>query len=590
MKNVFFILLSFVLLLFSGCEKDSVETISSITFPSGKVPAPVLYDLDESVEIKFNSTDDWSATTSTDWLLIEPAKGNAGDGSITITTTETQENRTGTVILSSGNAKQEISVTQVVGKSFGEFTNAIIVDRKDIYGTGQYNWDIILTTDGVESDIEGVISGDGQATQIWLVTPLGTTDPTGTYTIDNSNANNTATAGTLFGETALIGSWWIDQEATLSYRGTIPFTFGTVEVTKDGDNYNVLVEALDNVSPEANIITVTYDGPATILDPLDTGDFFDASATYYGTFQYDSPYQNWFLGMSNEEYSVTFGEKGYSIVFDMLASEESIFTKLLPEGVFTIDTEFSLDLNTIPEARVDIYSNYEVSESIGITSGTITISNLDETKSEIIVNVTTADGAIYEGVYTGPVSLYNEAYPPMQDRVFNGEGASVIGGYLGGDSFSGKSNWFLEMRDSEFITTNTDGFAVFLDFVVDADHTFDKGFPVGTFELFEPVDFTNQNGLINSDHTLYCVYYQTNEMKYAFTNGSVTISNPSDDVYTVELNLATENEVVSYSITGGYEGFLDLEDITNGARSDDRLSKVQTLNYKVGQFRSQIGN
>lgn len=463
-----------------------------------------------------------------------------------------------------------------------DFTKALIINRKDANGTGQNNWDLLLGTDGVSFNVEGVISGAGQAVQLWLINKENSETIEGTYEIANTFMDNTAEPGTIAeidGQSTL-GSWWLDQTETGQYKNQAPIYSGTVTISINNDKYDVTINAKDDKIPSSNNITIKYNGVAEVFDPSDTGDFYNTAATFYGEFEYKSPNQNWYLSMQDPIYNETNGESGYRIGFDILASPDAVYTKGLPLGTFTVDANATLAVNTIPMAKVFKYTNSEFIE-IDLVSGSIKISVLDEFRYVVVVDVMDMDNNKYSGTYTGSIPISNDANPPLTNRVFDGNGAYAGIGYNGTTAFPGKANWFIDLDDKEFIDTNTDGMAIRLDLLLDEDVTFDKGIPSGVYELFPVEDAGTKTGIVNSDHTLYLIYYQTKEFRLAFTSGSIMIENKGGNNYKFTLDLVTGNETVQYTITGGYEGTVEETDISNTRSSTPkRQTKVKGINYK----------
>lgn len=121
MKNIFFYLLSFTLLIMTtnACT-DKGETIPSdssiITIEENS--HPIIPQQGGSVTLSFTAPNDWSAmivnNRADSWLNISPSSGNKGKAYITITATanETTDERNATIILKSGNSQTEIVVVQ----------------------------------------------------------------------------------------------------------------------------------------------------------------------------------------------------------------------------------------------------------------------------------------------------------------------------------------------------------------------------------------------------------------------------------------------------------------------------------------------
>lgn len=150
------ILLFILILLISGCSQKEIEPsfslqeeTSSITLASAASSQTV---------IRFTSTREWKASTSSEWLLISPTSGEAGTYQMALTASSknnSKNSRTATVNLVSAGLTQSFTVTQspaeyveleqttyyteVQGGSLQiKFTTNLSTDELAIYGTGSW--------------------------------------------------------------------------------------------------------------------------------------------------------------------------------------------------------------------------------------------------------------------------------------------------------------------------------------------------------------------------------------------------------------------------------------------------------------------
>lgn len=150
------ILLFILILLISGCSQKEIEPsfslqeeTSSITLASAASSQTV---------ISFTSTQEWKASTSSEWLLISPTSGEAGTYQMALTASSKNNNknsRTATVNLVSAGLTQSFTVTQspaeyveleqtayyteAQGGSLQiKFTTNLSTDELAIYGTASW--------------------------------------------------------------------------------------------------------------------------------------------------------------------------------------------------------------------------------------------------------------------------------------------------------------------------------------------------------------------------------------------------------------------------------------------------------------------
>ena len=460
-----------------------------------------------------------------------------------------------------------------------DYTKAFIAKRGDQFEAGVCNWDLILGTDGITIEKSGNILGTGKASQIWLTTSLDKTDITGTYAFNSTDKAMTAESGDAF-FTTIQGSWWFDQTDKDVYTNAAPYYEGSITISKDGSNYVVAINATDDNIPTTNKISVNYNGAAEYYDPAQTGDFYNGEAIYAGPFAYDSPYMNWFLGLSTTNTPGTTSK----LTFEMLAGEEDLFLKGLPAGDYTITNliDGPYAPYTIIKAEVFETENFEPTATIKIVSGDVKVEQLPEDHVKITVsNVVDANGKSYSGVYTGMIKQDNQATPPMKDRVFNA--ASAECGFVSINS-DGKALWYAQFMDEEMKTTGTDGLRLILNLTVEASQTEDKGFPIGTFEIYNPDVVGSQIGITNgeSDRTYFAIYHQYKENLRSLSEGTATVTKVGDD-YTVVFDFASVGGEERYAFTGNYVGPLSTGG--GGGPGPGQVSAKNTAS-SLGQFAS----
>lgn len=150
------ILLFILILLISGCSQKEIEPSFSLQEETGSIT--LASAANSQTVISFTSTQEWKASTSSEWLLISPTSGEAGTYQMALTASNKNNNknsRTATVNLVSAGLTQSFTVTQspaeyveleqttyyteVQGGSLQvKFTTNLSTDELAIYGTASW--------------------------------------------------------------------------------------------------------------------------------------------------------------------------------------------------------------------------------------------------------------------------------------------------------------------------------------------------------------------------------------------------------------------------------------------------------------------
>lgn len=126
------------------------------------------------------------------------------------------------------------------------FTYGYYTNYGDYYESNAANWYIDLYTD----DTYDILVLEVQ-------TPLSATDFVGSYKLTNTFAANTAVAGGEDSEGYLYGSYWCLLDADYNLVDCVCCTSGSVDITKSGSNYTIVVDA---VGENGYKVTSTYTG------------------------------------------------------------------------------------------------------------------------------------------------------------------------------------------------------------------------------------------------------------------------------------------------------------------------------------------
>lgn len=120
MRKFFYLALAALAVSAVSC-KEEVKAPDELNFDS--VAEIVAESTGYSTNVTFNTNNAWNATVSADWVSINPASGEAGDGKIDIEIApNNSDKREATLTVNAGSKKQEIKISQKgVSTVAGEF-------------------------------------------------------------------------------------------------------------------------------------------------------------------------------------------------------------------------------------------------------------------------------------------------------------------------------------------------------------------------------------------------------------------------------------------------------------------------------------
>lgn len=164
----------FFLIIANGCtEKEVVkqDTSPSIEFIGDSDPKPVIDSEGGIVSIDFNAKSDWYANLESDWLSIEPSKGNAGTVSLKVIaiSNETYYERNAALTITSGNTRKKLTITQKQKDALIVTSNKVEVSMAG----GVFSVELKSNTDvsyEIDSEAKGWIkpvSSRGLTTTVW---------------------------------------------------------------------------------------------------------------------------------------------------------------------------------------------------------------------------------------------------------------------------------------------------------------------------------------------------------------------------------------------------------------------------------------
>ena len=114
-----------------ACQKPATEA-PEITVKTTDLTIPV--DGTEDMVVAFNAPEAWTAAIkeTQDWCSIAPSSGAAGDASITVIALENEgkDERTVTLVITSGTAVEEVVLTQLPVDAFELVESIAYIDEK----------------------------------------------------------------------------------------------------------------------------------------------------------------------------------------------------------------------------------------------------------------------------------------------------------------------------------------------------------------------------------------------------------------------------------------------------------------------------
>ena len=116
-----------------GCIADEVGGIYIVSGEADELNSVA----NQMTTTYFNAGGKWTAVPSVDWLAVSPSSGEAGKNAIVITTTlpnHTMQERTGTVVITSGGKSETVSVRQRNEFAFFDQTFCIQIVRLHHHG------------------------------------------------------------------------------------------------------------------------------------------------------------------------------------------------------------------------------------------------------------------------------------------------------------------------------------------------------------------------------------------------------------------------------------------------------------------------
>ncbi len=246
MKKLFYFLAAIT--LFVGCSDDSTNEIpeseAKITFVSD-VANLVATQEATTLELKFNTTHDWTAKVDADWCSVEPFYGPKGDvvAAIKVAAYDGEESRQATVTIKAGAAVETFKVNQLpAGK--------IVVGEKN----KEIGYEGGVVTISVAHNIDFTVEIE-EAAQAWISEAsraLPTTDVTLSVMANEGDART--------GKVYIKGEG-ITEEVVISQAAWVP-TF-TTNVPDDGWFYP---------NYEAQVVEVVIDTNVDFTFTLDATD------------------------------------------------------------------------------------------------------------------------------------------------------------------------------------------------------------------------------------------------------------------------------------------------------------------------------
>lgn len=142
MKKYFFGIL-FLILTYS-CAEDKDSIIGQIDIP-GETQTSFKFSAEGGdEEFSFSSTLGWKATTNADWIQFSPAYGKAGESTLKISVSPSDEIRSATIIIDNSEASKEIQILQSKypdKSNFDVYATELTLEK---YANEKFEWHLVM--------------------------------------------------------------------------------------------------------------------------------------------------------------------------------------------------------------------------------------------------------------------------------------------------------------------------------------------------------------------------------------------------------------------------------------------------------------
>lgn len=523
MKKYFFGML-FLILTYS-CVEDKDNIVGQIEIP-GETQTLLKFGAEGGDEdILFSSTLGWKATSSAEWVQISPAYGKAGESTLKLSVTPSDEVRSATITIDNGESTKEIQIEQ---SKYSEASNFIVYATEltlEKYEDEKFEWHLLLKDETYAFSY----GRDGRCAYMKLYVDK-THDfskgiPAGNYPVGDGKV------GTSIGMMA-------------NGRDQEPVESGFVEIIKNGND--IKVGLMIEVKDKEKVITY-YD-----VQP-DLFHFFNYA--YGSTIGRDLKIDNYDQAYVKNEGDIFGQGKRYwdlniaqrDIQFKYVGVHEGVgewlaLTLITPmEATSPVGTyEFVMDDRNLIDYtalggyrstmsnmgfnswwRSQIGPNDFIEES-PFVAGTVDVKeNADGTYS---VEVLAVDDALPENnslivKYNGPLAIY--------DPTNTGDFAMASADFYGPFQFdSPNMNWFVGVGDKSFADSRGGKGSIWVfDLMANPEQKFTKGVPYGSYRIGENTNY--EAGTIHmAYHRIYDEYEMKEEIK--LVSGQLELSKMPD--------------------------------------------------------------
>lgn len=361
------------------------------------------------------------------------------------------------------------------------------------------------------------------------------------------------------------------EDVEVEISGLLSEKFYTIlAVSSDGENYSK--------TEQKTIRTTGYDPQADyILKATSSG------GTYYG------PEGNGCGAYSISFSDVEFNEAGWAVSgglglnLDIYGEYPEVAQfAVLPDGVYVIDTDSSLDPGTITAdySYMTIVGDdgYPVGDNLMFTSGQIT-SSYDESSRAYMIDgfFTIENGKTLAFRYEGGIEFANQSGGLGMDiDMTDGDIAGAI--YYGNTDNNNIGNYYLAMRNYDLNEDGSiagHGFLVMFDFYAALSGDSNNAvLPDGSYSF----EYGNKPGTLGAEMTFY--YFLEGEYKQQgeFTGGTINVTS-SGGMYTIsgELEMADGHKLIC-----DYKGpitFENQEVLPVGSVENARFTRAEGIYY-----------
>lgn len=142
MRKLTYLVLS--LLFFVSCKENNETLAGQIEIPGENATSLQFGSEGGTLTFSFNSSLNWTASTTADWLTLSATNGPSGEASFEVTATASDVHRDGVIVIESGTTVMEVTVDQSKYPAQGTFKVKQTELTLEKYENEKFIWHLIL--------------------------------------------------------------------------------------------------------------------------------------------------------------------------------------------------------------------------------------------------------------------------------------------------------------------------------------------------------------------------------------------------------------------------------------------------------------